>query len=114
MFTGEAVFPWMFDEDPALASFRAAEELLMDDIEFDRIYDPVRLAQNTVPLYAAVYHDDLYVDSSLQLDTLSRVGASHAWITNEYEHDGLARGPVLEHLLGEALAAGDLEPLVRG
>lgn len=113
MFTGEAVFPWMFEEDPALKPFKEAEELLMDDIEFDRIYDPVRLAQNTVPLYAAVYHDDLYVDADLQLDTLSRVGSSHAWVTNEYEHDGFARGPVLEHLLDEALANGDLEQLMR-
>ena len=114
MFTGEATFHWMFELDPVLKPFKAAVELLMDDIEFDRIYDPVRLAQNTVPLYAAVYNDDLYVDSGMQLDTLSRIGASHAWVTNEFEHDGLARSEVLSHLLREALNRGDLEQVVRG
>ena len=114
MFTGEATFRWMFDVNPALKPFKQAVELLMDDIEFDRIYDPVRLARNEVPLYAAVYYDDLYVDSGMQLDTLSRVGSSHAWVTNEHEHDGLARGDVLAHLLREALDHGDLERVVRG
>ena len=52
-----------------------------------------------VPLIAAVYLDDLYVDSALQLDTLDRVGNSRAWVTNEFEHDGVRTGPVLERLL---------------
>ncbi|MFI6263278.1 hypothetical protein [Micromonospora sp. NPDC051006] len=37
----------------------------------------------------AVYHDDMYVDAGLQLDTASRVGNVRTWITNEYEHDGV-------------------------
>ena len=63
----------------------------MEDTEFDHVYDPGAPCENEVPLHAAVYHDDLYVDSGLQLDTLSRVGASHAWVTNEFEHDRTAR-----------------------
>jgi hypothetical protein len=31
----------------------------------------------------------MFVDSGLQRDTLSRVGNTQAWITNEYEHDGI-------------------------
>ncbi|WP_239452389.1 hypothetical protein [Collinsella intestinalis] len=85
----------------------------MEDTEFDRVYDPVRLAENEVPLHAAVYHDDLYVDSGLQLDTLSRVGASHAWVTNEFEHDGLHGERVFAHLFEEALNRGDLERALR-
>ena len=113
MFTGEAMFPWMFDEMPELRAFVPAMNLLMEDTDFDRIYDPARLAANEVPLQAAVYFDDLYVDSGLQLDTLSHVGNTHAWVTNEFEHDGLHGSKVFKHLYEEALCRGDLEGLFR-
>ena len=64
-----------------------------------------------MPLQAAVYFDDLYVDSGLQLDTLSRVGASHAWVTNEFEHDGLHGSAVFKHIFDEALNRGDLSSI---
>lgn len=107
MFTGEAAFPWMFEECPELKPFAAAIDLMMRDTEFDVVYDPARLAANETPLHAAVYYDDMYVDSGLQLDTLSRIGNSHPWITNEFEHDGLRAGTrVFEHLHEEARRMG--------
>lgn len=108
MFTGEAMFPWMFEQMPELKPFKPAMDLLMEDTSWDKIYDPQRLAYNEVPLQAAVYFDDMYVDSGLQLDTLSRVGNSHAWVTNEFEHDGLHGSVVFKHLFDEALNRGDL------
>ena len=113
LFTGEAMFPWMFEQMPELRAFKSAMDVLMADTDFDRIYDPVRLAANEVPLHAAVYFDDLYVDSGMQLDTLSRVGASHPWVTNEFEHDGLHGSKVFAHLYREALNQGDLDGLFR-
>lgn len=109
MMFGEAMFPWMFEEDPALKPFAAAMDVLMEDVHFGKLYDTEQLAANEVPLQCAVYFDDLYVDSGLQLDTLSRVGRSHAWVTNEFEHDGLHGGVVFKHLLEEARNRGDLE-----
>ncbi len=109
MMFGEAMFPWMFEEDPALKPFAAAMDVLMEDTRFGALYDADQLAANTVPLQAAVYFDDLYVDATLQLDTLSRVGTSHAWVTNEFEHDGLHGSKVFTHLFNEALSRGDLE-----
>ena len=109
MMFGEAMFPWMFEEDPALVPFAAAMDVLMEDTHFGRLYDTEQLASNEVPLQCAVYFDDLYVDSGLQLDTLSRVGASHAWVTNEFEHDGLHGDAVFSHLLDEARNRGDLD-----
>ena len=108
MLTGEATFPWMFEEMPELKPFASAMSLLMEDTSWDHIYDPRRLAANKVPLQAAVYFDDMYVDSTLQLDTLSHVGATHAWVTNEFEHDGLHGDTVFKHLFDEALMRGDL------
>ena len=111
LFTGEAIFPWMFEQENALRPFRAAMDELMADTHFGVIYDAERLASNEVPLQAAVYVDDMYVDSSLQLDTLSRVGRSHYWATNEFEHDGVHGDCVFKHLYQEALNRGDLEEL---
>lgn len=111
LFTGEAIFPWMFDQEQALKPFAPAVNLLMEDRHWGRLYDQDRLASNSVPLQAAVYFDDLYVDSGMQLDTLSRVGSSHAWVTNQFEHDGLHGNQVFAHLYREALGRGDLEHL---
>ncbi|SNU01926.1 proline iminopeptidase [Ruaniaceae bacterium KH17] len=51
-----------------------------------------------MPLAAAVYFDDLYVDAGLQLDTLARTGNSQYWVTNEFEHDGISNARVLRRL----------------
>ncbi|PJM79803.1 alpha/beta fold hydrolase [Bifidobacterium scaligerum] len=110
-FTGEAMFPWMFEQEAALRPFKPAMDVLMEETSFGRIYDVEQLAMNEVPLQAAVYFDDMYVDSGMQLDTLSRVGNSHYWTTNEFEHDGLHGSLVFKHLWDEALNRGDLEEL---
>ena len=112
MLTGEACFPWMFEEMPELRPFAGAMERLMADASFGRLYDPAVLLANETPLQAAVYFDDLYVDAGLQLDTLGRVGASHAWVTSEFEHDGLHGDRVFKHLLDEARNRGDLAGLL--
>ena len=62
------------------------------------LYDHERLAVNEVPIEAAVYYDDMFVDAQLSLDTASRVKNLHAWVTNEYEHDGVRMGDVVERL----------------
>ncbi|KAB8292821.1 alpha/beta fold hydrolase [Bifidobacterium avesanii] len=111
LFTGEAMFPWMFEKEAALRPFGPAMDLLMEDTSWGHIYDEDQLARNEVPLQSAVYFDDLYVDSGMQLDTLSRVGNSHYWTTNEFEHDGLHGSLVFKHLFDEALNRGDLEAL---
>jgi pimeloyl-ACP methyl ester carboxylesterase len=101
LFTGEMMYPWMFEEIRALRPFGPAVQLLAAREEWPDLYDLDRLASNEVPVAAAVYFDDMYVDSGLQLETVSRVGNAHAWVTNEYEHDGLHEGDhVFSHLTG--------------
>lgn len=55
-----------------------------------------------VPVAAAVYYDDMYVNFKLALDTASQIAGIRPWITNEYMHSGLrdGGGQVLGHLLG--------------
>jgi pimeloyl-ACP methyl ester carboxylesterase len=89
LFTGEMFYSWMFDEIRALRPFRGAAALLAAYDEWGPLYDLERLAANQVPVFAAVYHDDMYVDAGLQLETARRVGRVRTWVTNEHEHDGL-------------------------
>jgi pimeloyl-ACP methyl ester carboxylesterase len=98
MFFGEMAFPWMFEEIYELRPFQAAVDELMTQPQWPRLYDPEKLAANDVPVEAVVYFDDLYVDSGLQLETLAGVGNSHAWVTNEFEHDGIRAGNVFARL----------------
>ncbi|GAA1605704.1 MULTISPECIES: alpha/beta fold hydrolase [Kribbella] len=106
LFTGEMMYPWMFEEIRGLRPFRGAVELLAQRPSWPDLYDHERLAANDVPVAAAVYFDDMYVDSGLQLDTARRVGNVQAWVTNEYEHDGLGSDRVFERLTELVAAIG--------
>jgi pimeloyl-ACP methyl ester carboxylesterase len=88
LFTGEHVFPWMFDEIGALAPLREAAHLLAEH-EWPPLYDAARLAANEVPAAAAIYVEDLYVERAFSEETARQVRGLRPWITNEYEHDGL-------------------------
>src|SRR5581483_4885827 len=61
-FTGEMIYPWMIDSDPVLRPFRRAADILAERGGWAPLYDPSRLAANDVPVAAAVYYDDMYVD----------------------------------------------------
>lgn len=98
LFTTEMTFPWMFDEVRNLKGFAPAVHELARRTQWPALYDLDQLAANAVPIAAAIYFDDVYVDSGLQLDTLRRVGSSQAWVTNEFEHDGIMSGRVFTRL----------------
>jgi hypothetical protein len=108
LFTGETIHPWMFDTDPALAPLREAAELIAQRAEWPDLYDPAQLAHNQVPVAAAIYHDDMYVDTADSLATARSVRGLRTWVTDEYEHDGLrvSGGAVLDRLI--RLARGEL------
>lgn len=103
-FTGEMIYPWHFGTDPALRPLAETAHLLAERGDWPDLYDPERLAANEVPVYAAVYHDDMYVDREASLATADAVGNVRTWVTDEWEHDGLriSGGKVLERLVGMA------------
>ncbi len=88
LFTGEHVFSWMFDDYGALAPLREAAELLAAH-EWPRLYDAEQLRANEVPVAAAVYADDPYVERAFSEETAALIRGTRAWVTNEYEHNGL-------------------------
>jgi pimeloyl-ACP methyl ester carboxylesterase len=88
LFTGEHVFPWMFDDYGALAPLReAAERLAARD--WPRLYDPARLEANEVPAAAAIYAEDMYVERTFSEETAARIRGLRPWLTSEYDHNGL-------------------------
>ena len=101
MFTGEMIYPWMFDLDPALRPLREAAEILANAGDWPPLYDPARLAVSEVPAAAAVYFRDMYVPVDLSLRTASAIRGLKPWVTSEYEHDGLrvSGGRVLGQLI---------------
>ena len=103
-FTGEMIYPWMIDADPVLRPLREAADILAERDDWPPLYDPTRLAANEVPVAAAVYYNDMYVDRQLSLQTAQAIGGLQAWVTSEYEHDGLrvSNGAVLDRLIGMA------------
>lgn len=107
LFTGEMIYPWMFEEIALLKPFRAAAEALARRPRHGRLYDRARLAENAVPVSAVVYFDDMYVDAGLSLATAKAVGNLDAWVTNEFEHDGIRQsGSVFERLLSMVAEKG--------
>lgn len=99
-FTGEMFYPFGYDEDPALVPLKEVAMILAEKQDWPRLYDPSRLARNQIPVYAAIYYDDMYVPREHSLRTAVSVGSLRPWITNAYEHDGLREGPeVLDTLI---------------
>jgi pimeloyl-ACP methyl ester carboxylesterase len=88
LFTGEHIYPWMFEEQGALRPLAEAAHLLAER-EWPELYEAARLADNDVPAAAAIYADDMYVEREYSEETAAVIRGLRAWITNEYEHDGL-------------------------
>ncbi len=88
LFTGEHVYPWMFEDYDGLRPLREAAELLAEE-EWGPLYDPDALAANEVPVAAAVYAEDMYVERRFSEETAAAIRGLRAWVTNEYEHNGL-------------------------
>jgi hypothetical protein len=89
MFTGEMIYPWMFDTYAQLRPLKETAELLAATDAWPALYDVAQLQHNTVPVAAAVYSDDMYVHREFSEETAALVPNVKLWVTNEYEHNGL-------------------------
>lgn len=102
-FTGEMIYPWMFDDFARLAPLRTVADLTAMRRDWPPLYDWGRLEANKVRVAAAVYDDDMYVERRFSEAVAERVPLVHTWVTNEYHHDGLradSDGTVFQRLLG--------------
>eukprot|EP00899_Mesostigma_viride_P023854 jgi/Mesvir1/4653/Mv03468-RA.1 len=88
-FTGEMTYPWMYDQMAALRPIKEAAEMLANVDDWSPIYNDEVLRRNTVPVAAAVYFEDLYVDFNLSQATVSKIQGIRTFVTNQYLHSGL-------------------------
>lgn len=105
LFTGEMVFPWMFEQYTNLKPLRKAANLLAEKADWGPLYNEEVLAHNAVPVSCAVYADDMFVDMDISRETLRQIANSRAWITNQYEHNGLRADG--EHILDRLIEMGE-------
>lgn len=108
LLTGEMVYPWYFEQDPALQPLGEVADLLAAKQDWKPLYDAQVLAANTVPVAAAVYSDDIYVDRNLSLRTAAAVRGLQVWETADFHHDGIADDGerIFARLLGMARSGG--------
>lgn len=88
-FTGEMIYPFMFDCYPELAKMKAVGYALAEDKDWPALYDVEQLRRNEVPVYAAVYVDDLYVDFDLSMETANTVKGCKTFVTNTMYHNAI-------------------------
>ncbi len=102
LFTGEMIYPWMFQTDPVLKPLADVADILADYSGWPPLYDLEQLAANEVPVAAAIYYNDMYVPQQYSVQTAGRIRGLRSWVTSEYEHDGLSAGQdkVLDRLIG--------------
>jgi len=109
LFTGEMVYPWMFEEYAYLQPLKEAAHLLAEYAGWPRLYNVAVLQSNTIPCAAAIYYNDMYVERQFSEETARSIRGIKTWVTSDYEHNGLrADGEkVLEHLM--ALLHGEID-----
>ena len=91
LLSGEAVYPWYFEQDPALSPLQEVAQLLAVRTDgWGKLYNLEQLALNSVPVAAAVYRDDIFVDRDLSLATAAAVNGLQVWESADFHHDGIA------------------------
>lgn len=100
-FTGEMIFPWMFEELAELRKVVAAAELLAGVADWPRLYDAAALRECGVPVAAATYYEDMFVDFNLAQQTAAHIKGIRQFISNEWLHCGIreAGGTIFDKLL---------------
>ncbi|GGP90262.1 alpha/beta fold hydrolase [Shewanella ulleungensis] len=89
LFTGEMVYPWMFSQFEQLEPLQQAANLIAAKKDWPALYNLEQLAVNKVPVAAAIYSEDMFVEMQYSLETAKQVSNLKYWLTSEYEHNGI-------------------------
>lgn len=104
-FSGEMVYPSHFDCYPELKDMKETAELLAKYDEWPQLYDLDQLARNKVPVYAASYVEDMYVDADFARETAKAVRGTKVFETNVMYHGALRAKT--EEVLGQLFKLRD-------
>ncbi|KAK6517378.1 hypothetical protein TWF281_004034 [Arthrobotrys megalospora] len=89
-FTGEMIYPSMLSSYASLSSLKPVAELLAAKKWEGKLYDLDQLAQNKVPVYAASYLEDMYVDYGLARVFVRRTKGVKEWVSNGCMHNAIS------------------------
>lgn len=113
-FTGEKVFKSMYDDYLELAKLKDLAYALHENVNWSQLYDPQVLSAiswDQVPIVAATYYYDQYVDFDLLMAVKAAVfrgnGNLKQYITSEFFHNGLRANP--EKVLGSLFGLRECE-----
>jgi len=90
--TGEHIFPWQFEEDPALRPFIDAAHALAAKDDWRSLYDKNSLGHGPAVEAAAIYVDDVFVPFEHSMNTARVFRDLRPFITNAFQHDGIHWG----------------------
>lgn len=102
-FTGEMVYPWMFDQFSQLQPLKGAAQILAEKADWGKLYDREKMISAEVTGAAAVYFSDMYVPVNYSIEVASRhLYDCRPWVTNEFKHSGIGEDGqrVMDRLLG--------------
>ncbi|KAL2356148.1 Alpha/Beta hydrolase protein [Cryomyces antarcticus] len=88
-FTGEMIYPWMFDDYSELRKLKDQAELVAQTSDWPALFDEEQLAKNEVPVYAATYMEDMYVDFNFAQETAAKIKGCKTFVTNALYHDAV-------------------------
>lgn len=88
-FTGEMIYPWMFEDYAELRKVRDTANRVAAEDDWPALFDREQLARNEVPVYAASYVEDMYVDFGLGSETAKSIKGAKVFVTNVMFHDAI-------------------------
>ncbi|MDO5025383.1 MAG: alpha/beta fold hydrolase [Trueperella sp.] len=88
-FTGEHVYPWQGEQDPALQPLLPAVDALAQRGDLPNLHDPGVLAANEVPVAAWIYRPDMFVPAELSEETAAQIRGTVVLRSAQYHHDAL-------------------------
>lgn len=68
---------------------KSVAELLAQDTDWPPLYDPEQLRKNEVPVFAATYMEDMYVDFDFARETAATIKGCKEFINNTMFHGAL-------------------------
>lgn len=103
-FTGEHIFPWQGEQDPALRPLLPAVDALAKRADLPNLHDPAVLAENEVPVAAWIYQPDMFVPAELSEETAAQIRGAVVLRSAHYHHDALrTKGNIVVPALFAAL-----------
>lgn len=72
-----------------LSKMQRVSDLLAKDADWPALFDLDQLARNKVPVYAAAYVEDMYVDYGFAMDTASKIKGCKVFSTNVMYHNAV-------------------------